>query len=394
MLTTISRPRYLKDADLFAKNARKLLHRKRDLLSDEQFNGYATQIDELESITQNGGSNDRRHVEDTVEQIDKNFSRLHPARADIGWRENCEVLLVAFVLAIGIRAYFLQPFKIPTGSMEPTLNGIVAHPVPVGEPMPGAARQFFDSLWLGRSYVDAVSAVDDHVVELLPEKRFLFLNYTRIVCASGRSYLVHCPPETLTHPTNADGFGIFPHQELLGGRYTLDGYIEHYRAGQAIARGYVNTGDQVFVDKFTYNFRFPKRGDVFVFSTRDITGIPMEDPMVKSQFYIKRLAGVPNDQLRIDEPQLFTNGALAQEPGFKHVMSVQNGYRGYSNTVGVHLRTPDDVFTVPPASYFALGDNSFNSSDSRKWGVVPANNVVGRGLFVYWPFTQHWGLIH
>ncbi len=68
------------------------------------------------------------------------------------------MLLVAFVLAIGIRAYFLQPFKIPTGSMEPTLNGIVAHPVPVDQPMPGAVRRFFEALWLGRSYVDAVSA--------------------------------------------------------------------------------------------------------------------------------------------------------------------------------------------------------------------------------------------
>ncbi len=48
------------------------------------------------------------------------------------------MLLVAFVLAIGIRAYFLQPFKIPTGSMEPTLNGIIAHPLPVKQPLPGA----------------------------------------------------------------------------------------------------------------------------------------------------------------------------------------------------------------------------------------------------------------
>jgi signal peptidase I len=48
---------------------------------------------------------------------------------------------------------------------------------------------------------------------------------------------------------------------------------------------------------------------------------------------------------------------------------------------------------VPAHGYFALGDNSYNSYDSRYWGPVPEENLVGRGLFVYWPFNRHWGLI-
>jgi len=48
---------------------------------------------------------------------------------------------------------------------------------------------------------------------------------------------------------------------------------------------------------------------------------------------------------------------------------------------------------VPKHGYFALGDNSNNSYDSRYWGPVPEENLVGRGLFVYWPFNSHWGLI-
>jgi signal peptidase I len=72
-----------------------------------------------------------------------------------------------------------------------------------------------------------------------------------------------------------------------------------------------------------------------------------------------------------------------------------SGYRGYSNYPGfLYLSTPGETFTVPPKSYFALGDNSYNSSDSRAWGRVPEDNVVGRGLFVYWPFGPHWGFIH
>ena len=75
-------------------------------------------------------------------------------------------------------------------------------------------------------------------------------------------------------------------------------------------------------------------------------------------------------------------------------MTLQHGYRGYSNTVGPRLVSPEDTFTVPADGYFALGDNSFNSRDSRAFGIVPAGNVVGRGLFVYWPFTRHWGPIN
>jgi signal peptidase I len=48
---------------------------------------------------------------------------------------------------------------------------------------------------------------------------------------------------------------------------------------------------------------------------------------------------------------------------------------------------------VPPRNYFALGDNSFHSSDSRDWGTVPQENIMGHGVFVYWPFGKHWGFI-
>jgi signal peptidase I len=378
MLTTLFKPHYLKEADLLAKNARKLLHRKRDLLSETDYAGYAAGIDELEAVTRSGA--DRRQVEEATSKLDKKFGKLHPQLPDSGWRENCEVLLVAFVLAIGLRAYFIQPFKIPTGSMEPTLNGITGHPIPANEPMPGFFGRAFDSLWYGRTYVEAISAVDDQLEDLVPETRFLFLTYTRIICESGRQYVVHVPIETLTHPLEADGFGLYPRRE--------------FHAGEPIVRGYVATGDKVFVDKFTYNFHLPRRADVFVFSTAGISGIRME-PNVKSEFYIKRLGAVAGDTLRIDQPDLYINGQLAVEAPFRLDMGAKDGYRGYSNYPGfAYLSTSTETFTVPPKSYFALGDNSFNSSDSRAWGRVPAENVVGRGLFVYWPFGAHWGFIH
>ena len=377
-----SRPDHLKEADLLARNARKLLHHRKDLLTDEQYKEYSSQLAELEDTVRDGKDTDRKQVEEMVERIDKNFSKVQPAQPDAGLRENCEVVLVALVLAIGIRAYFLQPFKIPTGSMQPTLNGIVAVNVKPQEKLPGFLTRVFDYLWLGRTYADAVSAQDDRITSLEPIKHLGIFNYTRIACASGRHYDVYVPKEKMTFGDREDFFDLYVGRTL--------------KAGETIVHGYVDAGDQVFVDKFTYNFRFPRAEDVFVFSTAGIAGTrrPDMDKNITSEYYIKRLAGLPGDTLRIAHPQLFINGSLAKGKYFERVMQAQHGYRGYSNTIMPYLVSPDETFTVPAESYFALGDNSYNSSDSRHWGVVPARNVVGRGLFVYYPFTWHWGPIH
>lgn len=373
--------RHAKEAKLLSEHARKLLHRRRDVLSEATLADVEIEIDKLDAAAKTG---DELTIKEASDRLDKVFGKVQPNRDDGGWRENCEVLLVAFVLAIAIRAYFLQPFKIPTGSMQPTLNGIIGHPVSADKPLPNALVRGFQSLWLGRTYLDAVSAVDDEILALEPVKRFGFLDYTNVVCRSGHSYLLHTADRVLRTAIGSDGFGLYPRRQL--------------RAGEPIARGYVDTGDQVFVDKFTYNFRLPRRSDVFVFSTRDIAGIEMDDPLVKSEFYIKRLGALAGDTLRIDAPRLYRDGVLAPEAGFQRVMQAQHGYRGYSNPPRLYkfhfLLTPSDTFTVPAKTYFALGDNSYNSFDSRGFGPVPAGNVVGRGLFVYWPFNSHWGVIH
>ena len=153
----------------------------------------------------------------------------------------------------------------------------------------------------------------------------------------------------------------------------------------------MDTGDQVFVDKFSYNFVKPHRGDVFVFRTNHISGI-REDPETGSPFYIKRLGGLPGDELRIDPPLLYIDGKIAEGFGFARVMAAKLPYRGYALGRD-YLTQPNQSFVVPEHGYFALGDNSYNSYDSRYWGPVPDENLVGRGLFVYWPFNWHWGLI-
>jgi len=279
------------------------------------------------------------------------------------------VILVAIVVAVGIRSYFLQPFKIPTGSMQPTLNGIIGHPS--SDPAPNIPRQIGEFIALGRNYINVVSREDDQVSEIVPKKILFFFTFSRLICQR-QNFLVYASPDTLSHD-----FNVFP------GRV--------YHRGEIIARGTIDTGDQVFVDKFSYNFVKPHRGDVFVFRTDSIPAI-RPDPETGPPFYIKRLAGLPSDTLRIDPPFLYVNGKKAEGFGFERVMSAKPPYRGYAPGKE-YLSQPDRTYPVPKDGYFALGDNSYNSFDSRYWGPVPQQNLVGRGLLVYWPFYPHWGLI-
>jgi len=160
------------------------------------------------------------------------------------------------------------------------------------------------------------------------------------------------------------------------------------KAGDVIARGFVDTGDQLVVNKFVYHWRKPQRGEVFVFDTQNIGFIQsrLDDPRQGSQHYIKRLCGVPGDTLKIEPPMLLVNGEPAKEAGIRRVMSGEGYYTGYT------LQGSGQV-SLPEKAYWALGDNSGNSSDSRNWGVVPEANIVGRAAFVYYPFGHHFGKV-
>ena len=126
----------------------------------------------------------------------------------------------------------------------------------------------------------------------MPKKFSLLLHLFALICQQ-QNFLVYAPPDTLR-----DNFRVPPGRQI--------------QRGEIIARGAIDTGDQVFVDKFSYNFVKPHRGDVFVFRTDHIFGL-LGDPETGAQpFYIKRLAGLPGDTLRIDSPLLYANGKVAE----------------------------------------------------------------------------------
>ena len=361
-------PGYMKNGHAVLKNAKKLLNFKRDVLTPRELAGVKVEIEALQKAIYSRNST---AIERAASALDTHFAAHYPPAKHAALRENTEAILIVLVILLGIRTYFLQPFTIPTGSMQPTLNGIIG--VPSDAPQPNILVRTAHFLVLGRNYLNTVADQEERI-QTLEEHRYLrFFVFTKIITTRD-SYWVRCGRDTLVKD-----FHVTP------GR--------NYMAGEPIARGYVNTGDHVLVEKVSYHFRPPSRGDVFVFITTHILGIEAGlDPRMGSQYYIKRLAGLPEDRMRVSPPHLFINGEQAQEPGFQRVMSSTNGYRGYS--LGpTYLSDPESTFEVPDKTYFAMGDNSYNSSDSRYFGPVPEEILTGRALLVFWPFNNHWGFI-
>src|SRR5919204_2983374 len=162
------RRRYVKHSKLLLRHAQKYLRYKQDRLSTaarEELGGA------MQAMREALRSRDHTRIKDEAEALDARLHKLMPVTWESHWRENCEVILVAVVVAVGIRSYFLQPFKIPTGSMQPTLNGIIGHPM-VTSP-PNLLRQIGEFVMLGRNYINVIAREDDEITQI-QQKKFLF----------------------------------------------------------------------------------------------------------------------------------------------------------------------------------------------------------------------------
>ena len=396
-------PRYLKHAKLLHKGVTRFIHYKRDILPPSKLDQISKLRDDLKAAMK---ARDKAVIDKLHDQINDACNKAIPGMVTSEIGDNVEVIFVAIVVALGIRAYIAQPFQIPTGSMQPTLNGYIAEGT-TEDPTPNIALRMFDKL-KGRSYVNVVSDHEGYLKggqDFVTEHRMLVLfTYSNINFDDGHTIRVWSPKRQLIEdlglirnlnvPTKvavgADG------QELRtpDDRKIQQVYGRAYVSkGQLLARGVLNSGDHILVNKFAYHFRTPKRGEVFVFTTKHISGIEGQsnfDPLQGSQHYIKRLVGVPGDTLEVKPPELWINGKPAEEEGMKRVASKEGKYTGY-----VSISYPGSVneITLQPGQYFACGDNSANSLDSRYWGHVPERNVVGPALFSYLPFASHWGVI-
>jgi signal peptidase I len=347
-------------------------------------------------------------IEKQIERLNEVFQKVFPPQPDHWIRENGEVFLVAILVAMAFRAYFLQPFRIPTGSMQPTLYGITVEPSTVAPP-PRQPKRFIEALFFGKKYVHVVCDEPGSIkttyaqrggrfglVPEITEKRvpplcrwWRWLFPASQFTLSGRVYTVSVPPEQLLE--------MFRQRMKNKGEWSDDPV---FIKGEMVLNFEVITGDHLFVDRFSYNFIRPKRGDIFVFETK---GIPVN---ASGQFYIKRCVAVPGETIQIknDDRICIDGKPVPAEGPFKKIYSKKDGYFGHLNLTRLqqeqpeqgidmtgHLIDQNDSFKVPPKSYWAMGDNTRSSRDSRYFGPVPDKNLVGRAFFVYWPFGGRWG---
>lgn len=384
--------------------AGKLLNHQRDQLSPEAIKELREAIANLRAAMRSGYN--RKTLDDQIRRLEETGSRkLIPYRSP-GMRENVEVALFAVAIAMSIRTFFVQPMGIPTGSMQPTLYGITEGNLGQEELAPTGVNAWVQHYLAGVSYYHLVSGGNWRLINVdRPRKNFVLFNKQRLTFRDmdTNNEIVR----DISPPMNS-GNSMLGYGELFSGslkEFILNSHNNYiYKPGDDIINMRRESGDHLLIDRLTYNFRKPDRGEIIVFETKNIKDLKQD------LFYIKRLVGLPNEKIQIgDDRHLIINNERldATDHPFELVYSFDvaeeisppqdsrfSGHvnqKVYQQFYGVHYISPNFIdasheFKVPPNRYLALGDNTVNSMDSRGWGSLPGKNIFGKASFIYWPF--------
>jgi len=383
----------VRHATAMRKHVHHLICAQRDLLSPQAIGALDEAVERLKAALSSAAGKDVLNKEmENLDVVADKWLLRYPHHA---WRENVEVFLVALAVAMGIRTFFIQPFKIPTGSMQPTLFGVTSEPdfskvtnqteyeeqVRLRDGWAASTGwERVKDVFRGISYID-ITAKQDGMVEMGEPFGPPILKFWQTVRVAGESRTIFLPPD----------YG----QESLGRRAGFQ-QGQAIRAGQAIKLK-VQAGDHLFVDRLTYNFRKPTRGEIVVFQTAGMDPLKRAECRIPDdQFYIKRLVALENENVRIGPDwHLRINGKRldASTPRFENVYhSTDTNVMYYVGHIPMQLFENGAEYQVKPGRFLVMGDNTRSSLDSRFFGDVDADKIIGKSWFVYWPFTERFGL--
>ncbi len=370
------------------KELKELLHHARHVrhmhedIADPELLAKLTATEELARAARKSGEVDV--METAGDALGQICLKMAPPRKQPKLRENVEVAFVAIAAAMAIRAYFFQPFKIPTGSMQPTLYGIT-----IRQQEPDESTSFPTRLYKfiskGEVFVQYDTPFDRFAKNL-----FIGKPYTTRSTASGT---------IKTESMQQGGVRLIYRDNFNPGKVTIFvgntphtipralmqycRFGEHIRAGDPLFKGAAKAGDYILVNRVKYNFVRPNRGDIVVFDARDVA---------REAYYIKRMVGLPDETISLDPPYLLVNGEKPGDTRFDKIFHNDN-YSGYifagSGTTPPPLITgPAESIRLRSDEYLFFGDNTQNSLDGRYFGAVKQSRLLGSAFFVGLPFDR------
>ncbi len=390
--------------------ASKVVHYRRDVLLPNELAELQQSMGQVRTLLAEKADASRLKlgIESLEGVLRKHGGAIYPKSTFV---EYVEFFLVAAIVILGIRAYFVQPFKIPTNSMWPSYYGMTGQVYHSKDEEPGPAGQAFRFV-TQLAIPKRIDAPVDGEVQILvaphnPDKSTAIwrsvpgrkwgvipTQLREFQLAVGQTHVpVRVPADfdldRVLLQAFFNGADNYPVQTSDFGRPVWVRTRHRVKQGERLLSFDILTGDQLFVDRMSYHFVQPKVGQGFVFRTGNLPRLHELIAGPDDQYYIKRLVGTPGDVLEIDRPVLLRNGApITGSAAFEKNEKLEDHYPGYRNEGEME---PGTKITVPDNAYYAMGDNSASSLDSRWWGAVPAKDVVGRPLFIYYPFSRRWG---
>jgi signal peptidase I len=323
--------RSYREAGHLAEQARKILDHQRDLLAPARIAELEEAIAHLESVRTTGSRDDIAAAMTRVEATAQTSLLAYPHAS---LRENVEGLLTMGIVLFAFRQFFFQPMAIPTGSAQPTFNGITCEDLRYnGGSVPNLAVQAVEWALFGYHYYEVIADEDGEFGGVGPSngsggltgalRKNFDLQVGKVTYTVGTS-MSEGPYDFMRHMGLANDYGTLPQR--------------YFKKGEPIIRCRVKSGDRLMVDRITYNFRTPRRGDTVVFKSMQHPG------MTPNTHYIKRLVGLGGESVRIgDDRHLVVNGKRldATTPGFEGVYGfdaaqhpASSRYSGHVNGLG------------------------------------------------------------